>query len=401
MELKYKYPYNIEQIFFILFFSIIFLPKIDIIPVPGYWQGIRLEDFALLFYGLIVCFNYDEKIINNQILKKFLPIVVYFVIIFFSACVGKMSNLPVQYFSLLRIIEYFIIIVLICNINIDKNTIIKFLKIYLFLNIFISILQQLDLVGSFTSLGYLDPTHPLNQRSMGLTGGSWELGVIATLSYFIIMKFDKPKYINALFYFSIVLVLNLIAESRINFIAFFVANIFLLKNYFDFKKYLILIFVIILIGFFSFYNLENIKITSLNRLVQTDYMKSLEMLKNFFFYLDLPKFEEIGTTEYSLLHRFNHWNKLIVPYLDNFYTIIFGSGPYALYYESSILRIILTTGLIGLTFCIYSIRKIELYILVYFILSGLTLDLFVSFKIYSFTILYYKLLYENYSYRRN
>ena len=29
---------------------ILFTPKFDIIPIPGYWQGIRLDDFVILIY---------------------------------------------------------------------------------------------------------------------------------------------------------------------------------------------------------------------------------------------------------------------------------------------------------------------------------------------------------------
>ena len=50
-------------------------------------------------------------------------------------------------------------------------------------------------------------------------------------------------------------------------------------------------------------------------------------------------------------------------------------------------------------YAIYMSRKIEVYILVYFLIIGLTLDIFNSFKIFNLTILYYRLIYENNSFR--
>ncbi len=401
MQLKYKYYYNFEKLFLFLFFIILFFPKIDLIEIPNYWQGIRLEDIALTIYGLTVLFNYEEKIINNEQVKKFVPVLFYFVIIFIAAFVGKMSGLQIKYLSLIRILEYFFIVILLCNIKISKEDIVYYLKIYVLVNIVFSVLQEFSLIGAFTSLGYLDPDHELNARSMGITGGSWELGVIISLCYFIILRLEKPNYFRTFIYFIIVLLLNIIAESRGNFIGFFIANIFLLKNHLSTKKYLSSIFGILILAVISIYGLETLNSKAYKRIIETDYFFAFQMVKDYVFFQELPTFDQVGFSSYSLVYRLNLWDRLLTLYIDNFFTILFGSGTTAIYYESGIIRIIFTTGLIGLIYTAFMARKLEMYILIYFILIGLTLDIFNSLKIFSFTMLYYKLIYENYSNRRN
>ena len=83
MKLKYKYFYNFEIFFLILFLTILFFPRIDLIEIPGYWQGIRIEDIFLVFFSLMLLLNYEERVINNKIVRNFLPLLFYFLIIFF------------------------------------------------------------------------------------------------------------------------------------------------------------------------------------------------------------------------------------------------------------------------------------------------------------------------------
>ena len=67
--LKKQFYFNLES-FLISISSAIFLPKIDLISIPGYWQGIITEDIILFLYSLTIITNYREKIINNLIYKN-------------------------------------------------------------------------------------------------------------------------------------------------------------------------------------------------------------------------------------------------------------------------------------------------------------------------------------------
>jgi hypothetical protein len=251
----------------------------------------------------------------------------------------------------------------------------------------------------------LPPDHHLNTRIMGITGGSWELGIVASLCYFIIISIEKPKLPLILIYFLITVYLNLIAESRINFIAFCIANLFFFKSYMKNGEYFYSLFIIVTISFISiiaikFLNFQSFG-QSFNRLVSTNYFQSLEILKQFFLFFELPSRGDLDNTVWSLWYRLSLWKKLIIPYTDSIFTVMFGHGAYAVYYESSILRVILTTGLIGTIYTIYMIRNIEIFIVVFFLIAGLTLDVFNSLKIFGLTILYFRIFYENNSYRRN
>jgi hypothetical protein len=397
--------FKIKNLFLFIFFVIIFTPKIDIIDITGYWQGIRLEDLCLLGYTLYIITFWDRKIINNNLLNKFLPLISYFVLVFFGSFISNLSGIEINYFSLVRVLEYFVLIILVCNLKMSYQTVLIYLKFYILMNIIVVILQEYQLFGSFTSIGYLEPGHPLNTRKMGLTGGSWELGIIASLCYFIIISIEKPKLPLIFIYLIITIYLNLIAESRINFIAFCVANLFFLKSYIKNYEYFYTIIIIILITLISVVSSKYLNFQLLDnpfdRLISTDYLQSMEILKKFFLVFELPQLGDLDVTVWSLWYRLSLWEKLIVPYIDNFFTIIFGHGTYAVYYESAILRVVLTTGLIGTIYTIFMIRKLELYIVCFFLIAGLTLDVFNSFKIFGFTVLYYRLLYEKNSYRRN
>ena len=155
------------------FFIILFIPKIDLINIPNFWQGIRFEDLLLLIYFTLIVLNFRQKIINNQDLQRFLPLMYYFIIIFIGSFVGKLSGSEIIYISLVRIIEYVFLIILLCNFQINKKETLIYLKFYVLLNLLFVILQKFGLIGSFTSLGYLGPDHPQSTRVMGLTGGSW------------------------------------------------------------------------------------------------------------------------------------------------------------------------------------------------------------------------------------
>ena len=401
MDITKKKFINFDNIFFYSYLIILFIPKIDLIEVSGFWQGVRFEDLILLGYVFYIIFNYNEKIVKNDLVQKFLPLLYYFLIIFFGSFIGKISGSQLASLTLLSVLEYTFLIIFLCNFKIYRQQLLTIIKLYVLINFIFVILQKLNLAGSFTSLGYLDPNHQLSTRVMGLSGGSWELGVVMGLCYFIVVKFERPSFKTIIFYFFLVLYINLEAQSRINFIGFALANIFFLKEFVDRRKFLSLISVILFLLITSIFFIDFLNINSFQRIIKTNYSQSLEMLKYFILFLELPNRDLLDTSVWSLWYRLSLWLKIIPNYFNNFFTILFGSGNYIVYYESGILRILFTTGIVGLLYVIYMSRNIEIYILVYFLIIGLTLDIFNSFKIFNLTILYYRLIYENNSYRRN
>tara|TARA_Y100000591_G_scaffold292572_1_gene279881 strand:- start:18 stop:395 length:378 start_codon:yes stop_codon:yes gene_type:complete len=124
------------------------------------------------------------------------------------------------------------------------------------------------------------------------------------------------------------------------------------------------------------------------------------MFKNFLFYQEKPDLSSLDGRLWSVALRIEHWLMFYKQFLHNSLTIVFGSGATSVYYESTLFRILFGSGIIGLIFVIYSIRNIPLHILVLFLVSGLTLDLLLSFKIFFTMLLYFYINKKiNYDYR--
>ena len=96
---------------------------------------------------------------------------------------------------------------------------------------------------------------------------------------------------------------------------------------------------------------------------------------------NVPSVEDTPQQYTSLNYRLIHWNHARDNFLMNGFTFIFGSGAEFIYYDSLIFRILFTTGVLGsLIFIIYMI-KIPLYLVIFFFLSGLTIDFIASYKL--------------------
>ena len=108
----------------------------------------------------------------------------FFLYLLFSNIIGILSGLDVKILMVIRIVEYIFYLFLIDSLKISKNFLVNLFFIFAILNLIVGILQINDIVGSFSSLGFLGPEHEINSRVLGLMGGSWELSIFTTLSYF-------------------------------------------------------------------------------------------------------------------------------------------------------------------------------------------------------------------------
>ena len=167
------------------------------------------------------------------------------------------------------------------------------------------------------------------------------------------------------------------------------------------KDYLILLFSILTFSLILIFFIDFLNNDAFQRLINTNYIASLEILKNFILFIELPERHTIDDSVLSLWYRLSLWEKLIQPYFSNFIPWFLEMVQMLIYYESTMLRVLFTTGLVGICYVIYTIKNLELFILAYFICVGLTFFIFNSLKILLFTILYFRLVYENYRYRRN
>jgi hypothetical protein len=257
----------------------------------------------------------------------------------------------------------------------------------------------MGLIGSISSLGYLPPTDLLNQRAYGISGGSWEIGVLINISFMILIIGLKNNY-EKFFYYLISGYILIEANGRANLIAFIVITIYLIfykKNIFNFKNIKIFKFILIAILVLIIYEIALNESYSLNFKI---FIKDINFIViktiDLFVYNKVPTFSEVSSDNvYSYVYRLIHWNDIISKFKINDYHLIIGAGSPAIYTESTFIRVITSLGLLGVLITLFSIRKVQLIVLVIFMIMGFSLDLFLSMKIFIFTLVLIKIIYIN------
>ena len=384
-DLKNLYPFIV--------IILLFMPKIDLVAIPNYRQGVRIEDLFFLFFTAYFFLNYKKIFLKSN--YQFRSILIFITYFFFSNFVGYYSNLPIMSFGILRFFEYIILIIFLNNLNVTGLFLKRIIFIYILVNFFVVLLQQFDLIGSFTSLGYLPSSHAYNARAYGLTGGSWELGVVSSISFFIFLRFEENR-MNIFITFLLTLTLITLSEARGSFIAFFATILFIYITSISFRNLLLIIMALASLVFLSSYLNINyiINVTDqgllhdindfLAGMSDFEFLKIGELLKNFILHNEVPPRYVIMETHPDLLSfiiRLNFWSSLYHEFNTNIFTQLFGTGFTKIYTESLLIRIWFTTGYVGIILLICLLKDMKIYQLIFFILAGFTLDIFISFKI--------------------
>jgi len=378
--------YNINTRYLFCIFVVLFMPKINLIPIPGYWQGIRLDDILILFTSCIYFLNNANKPLINK--KGIYDSVFYYLILIFVSNILSIYLLgTVEIIMMIRLAEYFLLLYIFDSAVLSKNLISRVLKYYLLANFIVSILQYYKMLGSITSVGFLSPDHFLSQRSMGLTGGSWELGVVVSL-IFLIFTIIKKNNQELFFVYIIGLGCAFLAHGRGNFVAHLICGILYFTTAKDIKVTTkVIVFCILFILSFIFQD-SITNLTLFERILSIDLSNVFQMGINAFSGAS-TNVTEIGRADLylSIWYRFEHWKQILATMNSNYLFWLFGIGFNVLYTESVYLRVIMTTGVLGCVYLATQILRVKVYILVYFLISGLFLDLFISMKIYCFTLL--------------
>lgn len=377
---KYNHHQFIE---FILIFILLIFPKLDLIDIPNYHQGIRIEDLVVVYIAISLYFSGSFEIKRKDFGYFFY---IYFFILLASIIHGSLY-FKQQWLILPRYVEYIIILIYFNRNNPDLSSIFLILRLYLLLNLFFVILQQFNLIGEFSSLGYESPNQLTDDRPTGLTGGPWELSNSCAIIFFALMLDSKQSNFSKYFYTIVVVYLILATQSRTILVSFILAMIlsFYIKNISKKKFYFFIIFLfslsILLISEIYFQKQFLIKIKM--------YSELIPLLKNFILNLEKPVLETLDGRLWSMAYRIDHWLIFYKQFLYNPFTIVFGTGSTFIYYESTLLRVLFGTGIFGLLFVVYAVKKIPLHILILFFVSGLSLDLLLSFKIFITMLLYF------------
>ena len=166
----------------------VLMPKINIIQLPGLYQGLRYDDFFLLV-GIIYI------LLHKKISTKIFPGgKAYFIFYGFILINGFISSFIYGYVSFLialRWLEYTIFFMLLYYSSLSHSKVKHFVMFYIFINTIVSPLQKYGYMGAIYSFGYISKGESLvTSRPSGSTGGSWEIPAILAL-YIIPIIADK------------------------------------------------------------------------------------------------------------------------------------------------------------------------------------------------------------------
>jgi len=356
-----------------LIIFLLIIPKINLISIGDYWQGIRVENFiSLLLLGLILNNPKNYKFSDDY---KFLLFCSFIIL---SYTVGFINSISPDLLVFGRFIEYIIFVIFFSNSKLDYKKIIKFFKLLLIINFAVSLLQYFDVVGFISSRGYHAPDYGL-WGSVGIFSGSWELSFITSVLYFIIYQNDKKK-INI--YLILTIIILFLAGTRGVIIPFFLSVFFLYVGKLKIN-FLHLIFLILLsVGFYFL----TLKFLSLDIFVLLE-----SFLRLVFFNQNMLQDLSILPNEYySWAYRLTAWSDWANSFNTNIYTNIFGTGYTSIYYESFIIRILFANGIIGVLVLLILSLRIKFYMIFFLLLSGLSLDYVASFKMFIILFLYFK-----------
>ena len=396
MHPKSKFEFQeilVNRILFFFIFLNFFFPKISLLSVPGFNQGIRLENIICFFMliTLIVGKRISFTLNDYNNLK---PYIFFFTIFIFSTYIGWANDVDIKLIFVFRIIEYLVFSFLIFKSQIQVKNIQIFIKFFYLACLIGIFLQYFDLMGTFSS-------HGLSQNTQGkytaFVSGSWELAFMISISFFIILTTIEKDNLQIWFYLILTFLILYFSGNRTIIVSFIIS----LFTYFLFKskkintKIIIYLFLL-LFPFVSIFILNAYELKSLDQykferiinpnaiienILNIEYNYVFQIIKEFLFFGNIPPIEDTSQQYTSLNYRLQHWNHARENFLINGPTIIFGSGAEFIYYDSLIFRILFTTGVIGTIFFIILMIKIPFYLIVFFLLSGLTIDFVASYKL--------------------
>jgi hypothetical protein len=233
-------------------------------------------------------------------------------------------------------------------------------------------------VGAFASFGYLESTHGWLERPYGITGGPWELGTTVILATLCHQKLSSGKNDSLMQFCALICVM--LAGTRANIVAFIIILAFLNYKNISLKLFFHLFLVVIALSLFlPFFPYTLGRIHAMYELLFRDIYSAD---------INLASYLTILGTDPSLAERFRVWSESYFLWTSNWISFIFGIGWHNLYMESFIFRVIFSFGIVGMMVLIYYLLLLDFSLIVFLLFCGLTLDLFVSMKIFCFFTIY-------------
>lgn len=399
----------IQKILIFFIFLNFFFPKIPLFSIPGFSQGLRLENLIcmILLIALIFGKRLTLTIKDFKHLKTYITI---FIIILFSSYIGWVNGIELPLIFVVRTLEYLVFAFLIFKSNIKVETIKIFIKFFYLACFFGIFLQYLDLMGVFSSTGITD-INP--EKYTAFTSGPWELAFMISISFFTLLIIDENNFKQIIIYFILTSLILFFSGSKTLIISFFCAVLVFfffktktinLKIFFYIFMIILPIVTILILNEFKLKPLDQYEYLLhenpndvIENIIKIDYNFIYQSIKEFLLYGNVRAIEDTAQQYTSFQYRLIHWNNARDNWLINQYTIIFGAGAQFIYYDSFVFRIIFTTGIIGTFYFIIIALKIPFFLSVFFLLSGLGIDFLASYKLTIFTIILHYVITE----RRN
>jgi len=399
-----------------IFLALYFLfPKINIISLPGFVTGIRMDDLCALG---IVLYWLGQKKIPSITLDK---LVIFYISVVTISFITSLSNLSVwEVLSYLRIIEYLVIAIAIVRF-VSFQEIIKAIQIYLIINLVYCIMQWYFGFPAFASIG---PVYN-SSRLYGLTGGAWELGAIAAISAAYLATNDatfrksQPSRYFLLICFSLIILAS--SRSQIPILPVILLSIMgfsidqSYRNILNFRYFPYLLFFTFIAFFginYLFFIIESLSRDEAIIMYDSGSLlgRSFELfsIENLTIFLDLARNTFItssisdlsgGSNWYvdqgshegaddSFLIRAYKWMAVINILANNFYYFIFGLGPGSLgdALDGGFLRSFAEYGILIIFYYIEIVKRFLRYkswfiIFAFFLPTMLFIDIHLSSKV--------------------
>jgi len=385
---------NKEFLIILFLVFIINVPKINILPIGTFLQGIRLDDILILIY---VLFNIRNIEFTKTGLIIFFFITISFLLSFFHQPLTLNTYFTI--FHYLRFIEYFFLYsVLEKNFNVEN--IIKIIIITFLIQFCYTLATKINPTLSFAK------EYGLHGRASGTMAGPWELALVFGMFFFVLYDYlvKKKNSIKLIFFNSLTWLIIILATSRIALVGFLSA--FIYKNF----KYLIIIFppilFLLMITNYHFVFFENIELGYFAPGKVINFLSdfTIPIINNFkegyFFIGRNGTFYDPSALNYdpSLVSRLQHWGEYLNAFnnsTNKFIAIVFGNGPgsMGIYCDGWYIKLFTDFGIIGTLLYFYLVIKYFYnyknlrYFIIFVLVTSITIDFYWPTKIaYTFIL---------------
>ncbi|EHD22406.1 MULTISPECIES: hypothetical protein [Brenneria] len=383
-------------------FVLFLMPKINIISVGNYNAGIRIDDFIIAIWLFIFLFGYvsNKKNTIRVIDAKYYKFIIF---IFIGTCFTLLFSNQGSIIFPFRFLEYFTFFIM--GVYLAKKDVymMGMMKVILYFNIIISLLQSMEIIGGFTVSGY---NSDVSSRVIGLTSGPWELGVLLNFltCYFLSSK-QGNSYKIIIFFISLFVIF--LSGSRMSFVAqMVVAVAYLLKTSSALgviKKVMIMAPLFVASVFYlsnSAIAERSVNLFNADNLIElpTTYRATTLLHGN----PDWSNFDILGgDVDASWSIRSIKWVYAVKLFLSNpvFIATGVGAGTFGNALDGDWLRMLIECGVVGLILFLSFLsanKKLSLmnYLIFYsFSINMIMIDIYMSYKVMSFMLFIFGYMY--------